>query len=59
MNHRILTGIFMMILGLIFLAENFHIWDDVINFSNIWPVFIIMCGLYVMFDKRRYSNGEE
>ena len=58
MNHKIISGMVVILLGLIFLAQNFGYMDDVLNFSNIWPVFMVIGGLYMMFNRENKSGGE-
>jgi hypothetical protein len=59
MNHKIITGITIIFIGLVFLADNFGIMNGMINISNVWPVFVIIGGLHVIFNKRSNSDQGE
>jgi hypothetical protein len=46
-----LIGALLVVLGIIFLAENYHFMPEFLNLSRLWPLFLILGGLFVLFNK--------
>lgn len=49
-NSRQWLGIMILIFGLIFLLQNFGFYDY-INFNRLWPIFLIVIGLLILFKR--------
>ena len=47
-NSKQWLGIILLILGLIFLLQNFG-FNDYINFGRLWPIFLVLVGLLLLF----------
>jgi hypothetical protein len=56
--NRIMWGIVLLFIGIVLLLENFHIiefyWRNVWKF---WPVFLIIAGINVLFNKQKSPLG--
>ena len=52
MHGQLLAGIFIIIIGILFLLRNFDIIPNDVNFSNLWPLALIAVGLWFMFVKK-------
>jgi hypothetical protein len=50
-RNNILIGGLLVVLGVIFLAENYHFMPQFLNLSRLWPLFLILGGLFVLFNK--------
>lgn len=48
-RNNILVGAAAIIVGVIFLLNNFNIMPDIFEIGKLWPVFVILGGLFVMF----------
>ncbi len=49
-RRRMIAGIVVVILGLIFLAQQF--WGSFWDWGRLWPVVLIAIGVYVLFRSR-------
>ncbi|HEX9016930.1 MAG TPA: PspC domain-containing protein [Chloroflexota bacterium] len=51
-NRQLLAGGILLILGVLLLLDNLHVfwW---LNWNNTWPVVLIAIGLYLLYDRRR------
>lgn len=54
--NRVFLGIFAIIFGLVFLINNFNIYSLAVDFSNLWPLFIIFVGLSLFKKKNIVST---
>jgi hypothetical protein len=52
MPGQLLAGIFIIIIGILFLFRNFDIIPNDVDFSNLWPLALIAVGLWFMFVKK-------
>jgi hypothetical protein len=52
MQGQLLAGIFIIIIGILFLLRNFDIIPNDVDFSNLWPLALIAVGLWFMFVKK-------
>ncbi len=51
MKKELIPGLFLVGLGLIFLLNNFGFTS--INFSQIWPLFLIIPGIFILMGFHR------
>jgi phage shock protein C len=52
-NRRVFAGIILVVLGLIFLADNFI---PRIRFGDFWPIILIAIGIAVLLNARRRNQ---
>ena len=60
-RYNILVGISAIVVGIIFLFDNFNVMPEVFRMSKLWPVFVIIGGLFVLFamnDKNENESGD-
>lgn len=55
-RNNLLIGGVAIIVGVIFLLSNFNVMPDVFQIGKLWPVFVILGGLFIMFLR---SNNEK
>ncbi len=55
-DSNIFLGIFLITLGIIFLIDKFFLW---ISWKKLWPVLLILIGLYIIFDQLRNRENKE
>jgi phage shock protein C len=48
---NMLVGALLIVLGLIFLADNFDFLPRYLNMSKLWPVVLIIVGLYFIWSR--------
>lgn len=58
-NSRMVTGIAAIVLGIIFLGDNFNWAGGMWTFNKLWPVMIIIGGFYVIADKQDKDDEAE
>ena len=46
---RIFLGVALIVLGILFLLQNLHVWW--VDFSLLWPVLLIALGVYLLLKK--------
>ena len=59
-RYNILIGASAIVTGIIFLFDNFNIMPHVFRISKLWPIFVIIGGLFVLFawnDKNDDKSG--
>lgn len=50
-RDNLFIGLFAIALGLFFLAENFGWIPESVNLGDLWPVFVILFGVWMIFGK--------
>ena len=50
-RDNLFIGLFVMALGLFFLARNFGWIPKSFDLSDLWPVFLIVFGVWLVFSK--------
>lgn len=53
-KHNILVGIIIVIVGVIFLADNYDFMPHVFEIGKLWPIFVIIGGLFVIFSRDKF-----
>ncbi|SHH37420.1 phage shock protein C (PspC) family protein [Caloranaerobacter azorensis DSM 13643] len=48
-RNRILAGLILILLGIIFLLKKTLYWID---FEKLWPIFLIIAGIYIIYGKK-------
>lgn len=48
-NRRLIGGIILICLGMVFLMDNFYAW---IHWHNFWPLILIAFGAYILYKSR-------
>ena len=55
-SHRFFWGLFIIVLGLLLIADNLGIYDFGDFVYRFWPLILILVGLKMIFTKRRESK---
>jgi len=57
-NNGFFWGLILVLMGVLFLLDNFYIIDFGDAISTFWPLILIAIGVKILLDKRRDSNQE-
>lgn len=50
-RNNMIAGLVLVIIGVIFLLHNFGILPDYFTMSKLWPVFVIVAGIWFLMKK--------
>ena len=48
---NLFVGIIIILVGVIFLLDNFNIMPQVFKIGRLWPLFVIVFGLFLIFSR--------
>ena len=48
---NVFVGIIIILVGVIFLLDNFDIMPRIFKIGKLWPLFVIVFGLFLMFSR--------
>lgn len=48
---NLFVGIIIILVGVIFLLDNFNIMPRIFKIGKLWPLFVIVFGLFLMFSR--------
>lgn len=58
-KNNLFWGVILIIIGALFLLDNFYIMDFGDLISTFWPVILILIGLKIILDRRRATDKTE
>ncbi len=58
-SGNLIGGIILVLIGMLFLLDNFYIMDLGRFFRTFWPVIFILIGAKIIYDKRKNDTSEQ
>ena len=55
-RNNLFVGIVLLIVGGIFLARNYGFMPNFFQIGKMWPLFVILVGLFFIFARKRSDN---